>query len=100
MYIYVNKKDNEKVYVGSAISQTILRRQQQHLCSASRAKKHIGKFDEILSHDFDVEDWYFDALSMQGFSPQQIRDAERQLILKYKSNLDQYGYNTQLPGGR
>ena len=99
--MYINKATQKK-YIGSAIDQTILQRQQQHLCSASRAEGQVGKFDAALSRpkSFSAAQWDFFALPMEGSGPQQIRDKERELILKFHSDISQLGYNTQLPGGR
>ena len=103
VYIYINKA-NEKKYIGSAIDQTILQRQQQHLCSASREEGHVGKFDSALSRCFNVANWGFYAIplatSIQSANSQQILTIERELILKCRSTESQFGYNTQLPGGR
>ena len=99
VYIYVNRHNGKK-YVGSAVCQTILERQQQHLYSASHVKGQVGKFDAILACYFSAANWDFYAMSMAGCSKQQILDKERELILKHRSIWNQYGYNTQLPGGR
>lgn len=99
VYMYINK-DNRKVYIGSAVNQTILQRQQQHLCSASHMEGHIGKFDAALSYNFDATQWEFYALPMQCSGRQEILGKERELILKCGSIYSRYGYNTQLPGGQ
>ena len=101
--MYINKATQKK-YIGSAIDQTILQRQQQHLCSASRAGGQVGKFDAVLSICFSAAQWDFRALplapSIQLANPQQILAIERELILKFHSNISQCGYNIQVPGGR
>ena len=104
--MYVNKvyTQNFKKYIGSAIEQTILQRQQQHLCSASHAGGQVGKFDAALSTYFNAAQWDFFALplapSVQLANPSLILAKERELILKFCSNISQFGYNTQLPGGQ
>ena len=99
VYIYVNKY-NGKIYIGSAAKQTLLQRQQQHLYSASHLGGQVGKFDAALSYNFSAAAWDFDALSMAGCGDWQIHAKERELILKYRSDLSQFGYNTQLQGGQ
>ena len=94
VYMYINKF-TKKMYIGSAVGQTILRRQQQHLCSASRKKGQVGKFDLELSKCFNAAEWDFLAQPMK----KEILNEERELILKYRSYIDQIGYNTQVPGG-
>ena len=98
VYMYINR-DDEKRYIGSACKQSIFQRQQQHLNAASHSEQ-VGKFDRELSDNFNAAGWDFCALSMQGAGQQEILDKERELILMYNSHIDQYGYNTQLPGGR
>ena len=98
VYVYVNKY-NGKIYVGSAISQSILERQQQHLNSASHLSSHVGIFDAALSNNFNASNWDFHAQSMEGFRQQDILAKERELILKHRSTWSQYGYNIKLPGG-
>lgn len=101
VYMYVNK-NSRKRYIGSAIDQTLFKRQQQHLCSASHREGHVGKFDSELSRNFDAAGWEFYVLPMDPYQYDRldILDKERQLILEYKTYYDRYGYNTQVPGGQ
>ena len=96
VYIYVNKSSG-KMYIGKAVSQTILERQQQHLYSASHGGQ-VGKFDAALLCGFNVANWDFYAIPMEESTDKEIADKERELVLKHGSIC--YGYNTQLPGGR
>ena len=99
VYIYVNKYNGKK-YIGSAVKQTILERQQQHLRSASHTQGQVGKFDKVLSYNFSAANWDFYAIPMVKESQEEILAKERELILKYCSIWNRYGYNTQLPGGQ
>ena len=99
VYIYVNKVDNGKIYIGSACEQSIFERQQQHLNAASHLGQQSGKFRAALSRNYNAAYWDFYALPMQ-WGQQNILDQERDLILRNMSYLSQYGYNTQIPGGR
>ena len=98
VYIYVNKSSG-KTYIGSAVEQTILERQRQHLYSASHGGQS-GKFDRALFNCFGASNWDFDALPMVEASQEEIIAKERELILKHGSVVNYRGYNTQLPGGR
>ena len=98
VYLYQNK-ENGKVYFGIAAEQSLLDRQAQHLNSASHTDgRQVGKFDRALSRLFDETQWDFLAKPMSD--RQEIHEEERNLVLQYKSYLDQYGYNTQIPGGQ
>ena len=94
IYIYENKTNGKK-YIGKAEKQSLLERQRQHLTSASHLSGQHGKFDPDLG---DADDWNFIAIPMSD--PKDINETERRLVLQYKTYLDQYGYNTQIPGGR
>lgn len=99
VYLYRNIKSDGKMYIGRAVKQSILERQQQHLYSASRGGEG-GRFESALLCGFSAANWDFYAIPMEESSEEEIAAKERELILKHFSICNCCGYNTQLPGGR
>ena len=97
VYMYINNK-NRKIYIGKAAKQTLLKRQAQHLRAASYAVGQVGKFDRILSQQFNEKYWTFYAKKISGLKDieKKIDKCEKRLISKYCKN-DKSCLNIQNP---
>ena len=98
VYMYLKKGDN-KIFIGSAVHETLLERQEKHLNEAAytSADDRLGldkfneKFDQQLSRQYSESNWHFYAIPMSSSDPEKIREKEKELVAQYKAK--EHGYN-------
>ena len=92
VYMYLKKSDN-RIYIGSAVNETLLERQTRHLDAAAYTANVDGldRFDQQLCHHYNQNNWYFYAIPMSVTDPDKIHEKEKELIAQYNSK--KHGYN-------
>ena len=91
VYMYLKKGDN-RIYIGSAVEETLLERQIRHLNAAAYTNMDgLDKFDQQLSHQYAEDNWHFYAIPMKSSDPEKIHEKEKELITQYNSI--KHGYN-------
>lgn len=92
VYMYLKKSDN-RIYIGSAVNETLLERQTRHLEAAAYTSNVEGldKFDQQLCHHYNQAHWHFYAIPMSAGDPDVIHEKEKDLIAQYNSK--KHGYN-------
>ena len=82
VYMYLNKGDN-RIYIGSAVNETLLERQTRHLDAAAYTANVDGlhRFDrQQLCHQYNQNSWYFYVIPMAVTDPDKIHEKEKELI--------------------
>lgn len=91
VYMYLNKGDN-RIYIGSAVQESLLNRQIRHLNAAAYTDTiQLDKFDQQLSHQYNQDGWHFYAIPMSTDDSEKIQEKEKELITQYNSI--KHGYN-------
>jgi len=91
VYMYLNKGDN-RIYIGSAVGESLLNRQTRHLKAAAYTDTdQLDKFDQKLSRRYYQDGWHFYAIPMSANDSDKILEKEKELITQYNSI--KHGYN-------
>ena len=92
VYMYLKKSDS-RIYIGSAVNETLLERQTRHLDAAAYTANVDGldRFDQQLYHQYNQNSWYFYVIPMSVTDPDKIHEKEKELIAQYNSK--KHGYN-------